>query len=226
MNANASATTAARVVKSQRYFNKASLFVYDWVLYGVISKYAWGSSVKRLDAHYAKYISANHLEVGVGTGYLLNRVVFPSPAPRLALMDLSHECLIKTQRKVQRYQPAIYQQNLLEPINAPPQPFDSIAINYVLHCVPGSFREKQIVFEHLQPLLSSSGALFGTSVLSKDVNKNLLAKPFMWLMNAIGVFNNREDAADELRAGLAEHFEVVEFQVVGVTAFFAVRQRS
>lgn len=212
------------VARSQRYFNPFSLLIYDAVLYGVISKFAWGSSIGRLDAHYRKYASSNHLEVGVGTGYLLDRVRFESTAPRLALMDLSASCLEKTRQKVARYAPEVYTQNLLEPIAHSPAPFDSIGINYVMHCVPGSFAEKGIAFRHLTTLLSDHGVLFGTSVLSESVNKNLLARPFMWLMNAMGVFNNRRDNATELKTALEACGKLVYFEIVGVTAFFALRK--
>ncbi len=135
--------TASRGVRlSQRFFNKTSLFFYDLLLYGVISKYAWGCSIRRLDAHYRQYTSSNHLEAGVGTGFLLNRVAFDAAHPRVALMDLSRECLNKTGRVVARYRPEIYVQNLLEPINPKVARFDSIAINYVLHCVPGRLQGK------------------------------------------------------------------------------------
>jgi hypothetical protein len=215
--------TNQRIKRSQRFFNRASLFVYDLLLYGVISKYAWGSSIQRLDQHYKKYMSLNHLEVGVGTGFLLNRAVFDSAHPRLGLMDLSRECLEKTKRKVARYAPETYVQNLLEPIQYQIDKFDSIGINFVMHCVPGGFKEKGVAFAHLQPLLSENGVLFGTIVLSEDVHKNVLAKPFMWLMNALGVFNNRSDNAQGLEECLESHFQVIEFEIVGVTAFFAVR---
>ena len=213
-----------KVEKSQRYFNKLSLFFYDFLLYGVISDYLWGASVARLDAHYARYASANHLEVGVGTGFLLNRVKFSGP-PRLVLMDLSAQCLEKTGRKVARYAPATYTQNILQPVAHSIGKFDSISVNYVMHCVPGGFADKAIAFSHLAALLAPGGTLFGTSVLSKDVSKNLLARPFMWLMNALGVFNNREDSATDLEACLRAHFRVVQFDIVGVTAFVAVQAK-
>jgi hypothetical protein len=212
------------VARSQRYFNPLSLLIYDAVLYGVISKFAWGSSIGRLDAHYAQYASSNHLEVGVGTGYLLNRIRFGTTAPRLALMDLSASCLEKTRQKVARYAPEVYTQNLLEPIAHSPAPFDSIGINYVMHCVPGSFAEKGIAFRNLTKLLSDHGVLFGTSVLSESVHKNLLARPFMWLMNAMGVFNNRRDNATELKTALETCGKLVYFEIVGVTAFFAIKK--
>lgn len=213
-----------KTARSQQYFNKLSLFFYDAILYGVLSKYAWGSSTERLDAHYARYACANHLEVGVGTGFLLDRVAFPA-ATRLALMDLSPACLAATRRKLARHAPATYVQNILEPVTQQIAPFDSIGVNYVMHCVPGSFQDKTIAFVNLAALLAPDGTLFGTTVLSRDVRKNLLARPFMWLMNALGVFNNRADSARELEAGLRAHFQLVQMEIVGVTAFFAVRAK-
>ena len=218
--------TAKKIDRSQQFFNKGSLFFYDFLLYGVISQYAWGSSIRRLDSHYAKYVGHNHLEVGVGTGFLLNRVVFDSAHPRLVLMDLNRQCLETTKLKVSRYAPETYVQNLLEPIRHKIDEFDSIGINYVMHCVPGSFKDKGIAFAHLRPLLSENGVLFGTTVLSDQIHKNLLAKPFMWLMNSLGVFNNRADNARDLRECLEANFQLIEFEVVGVTAFFAVKNTA
>jgi hypothetical protein len=217
--------TANALARSQRYFNPVSLLFYDFLLYGVISKYAWGASIERLDAHYRKHCSANHLEVGVGTGFLLDRVTFPAPAPRVALMDLSQACLEKTAHRVSRHRPATHVQDILQPIAPGIAPFHSIGINSVMHCVPGAFSGKGAAFGHLAALLAPGGTLFGSTVLSKDVRKNLLARPFMWLMNALGVFNNREDSAQALRRCLDASFDVIEFEVVGVTAFFALRAR-
>ncbi len=225
MNNSVSQPTLEKVDRSQKYFNTLSLFFYDAILYGVISKYAWKCSIDRLDQHYRTYLTSNHLEVGVGTGFLLDRVVFTSAQPRLALMDLSEQCLETTRRKVARYRPDIYRQNLLVPIEHAVAAFDSIAINYVMHCVPGSFKEKGVAFTHLGSLLSADGVLFGTTVLSQGVPKNLLARPFMWLMNALGVFNNQHDNADDLKSCLVKNFEMVHFEVIGVTAIFAVKKR-
>ena len=222
MHSNEREIVALKIARSQQYFNKLSLFFYDALLYGVISKYAWGSSTARLDAHYARYATANHLEVGVGTGYLLDRVRF-CKTPRLALMDLSSQCLAATAHRVARHAPACHVQNILEPVTQQIAPFDSISVNYVMHCVPGDFKKKGIAFVHLAALIAPAGTLFGTTVLSQDVPKNLLARPFMWLMNALGVFNNRADSASDLAASLRAHFQVVQFDIVGVTAFFAIR---
>jgi len=90
--------------------------------------------------------------------------------------------------------------------------------------VPGNFKEKGIAFTHLQALLSENGVLFGTTVLSEDIHQNLLAKPFMWLMNSVGVFNNRSDNARNLKDCLERNLQLIEFEVVGVTAFFAAKK--
>lgn len=221
MSSSQNQSVQLQTARSQQYFNKVSLSFYDALLYGVISQYAWGSSIARLDAHYARYTSVNHLEVGVGTGFLLDRIKFASP-PRLALMDLSEACLEKTRTKVARYKPACYVHNILEPVTQPIDKFDSISVNYVMHCVPGSFWDKAKAFSYLGALLKPGGVLFGTTVLSRGVRKNLLAWPFMWLMNALGVFNNQEDSVLELEAALRANFKVLQFEVVGVTAYFAV----
>jgi SAM-dependent methyltransferase len=219
-------TASLAIKRSQQFFNKRSLLFYDVLLYGVISRYAWGCTLERLDAHYEKYVRHNHLEVGVGTGFLLNRVKFDVSDPRLALMDLSPECLAKTKRRVARYAPDTYIHNILEPIPLKIERFDSIGINYVMHCVPGGFKEKGVALSHLLALLSEEGVLFGTTVLSDNIRKNWLAKPFMGLMNALGVFNNRGDNAEDLFAYLETHFRLVEFEIVGVTAFFAVKRKA
>lgn len=215
--------TERQLQTSQRYFNRLSLQFYDLVLYHFVSKHAWGCSTALLDAHYAQHVSANHLEVGVGTGYLLDRVRFPTPTPRLTLMDFSASCLEKTGKRVARYQPQAVRQNILQPVTADLEKFDSIAINYVLHCVPGSFREKGIAFAHLKPLLNEGGVLFGSTVLAKGVPLNPLARGLLWLFNAIGIFINRDDSLEDLSAALNQNFAEVDLKVVGCTAVFAAR---
>jgi 2-polyprenyl-3-methyl-5-hydroxy-6-metoxy-1,4-benzoquinol methylase len=216
-------TQPSQLIKSQRYFNQVTLFFYDFILYGFISKYAWGCPTETLDAHYANHITANHLDVGVGTGYLLDRLTFPSARPRLALMDLSKSCLTKTLNRLARYNPEIYEQNILEPITMGVNKFDSIGINSVMHCIPGSFKEKGVAFQHLKSLLNDNGVLFGTTVLSKGVTKNWLSRTFMNFFNSIGVFINTADSLDDLTESLKKYFPHVDIAVEGSTAIFAAR---
>nr|WP_139347998.1 hypothetical protein [Nocardia donostiensis] len=43
--------------------------------------------------------------------------------------------------------------------------FNSIGLNLVMHCVPGTFAEKGVAFEHLARVLSDDGVLFGSTIL-------------------------------------------------------------
>ncbi|MET1076455.1 MAG: class I SAM-dependent methyltransferase [Pseudomonas sp.] len=217
------ADARARTRRSQQYFNRFSLFFYDRLLYGLVSRRAWSCPPPELDRHYARSISQNHLEVGVGTGYLLDRATGLGPTPRLALLDLSSSCLEKTARRVARYAPTLYQRNLLEPIVLDAPGFDSIAVNFVLHCVPGGFAAKGVAFDHLKPLLNPGGVLFGATVLNRGVQKKPFARLCLALLNGLGVFNNRADDLHELRACLQRQFSQVEVRVMGVTALFVVR---
>jgi hypothetical protein len=45
-------------------------------------------------------------------------------------------------------------------------------------------------------------------------------------MNYLGVFNTRGDNAEDLRAYLETHFQLLEFELVGVVAFFAVKRKN
>lgn len=78
----------------------------------------------------------------MGTGYFLDHCQFPSAQPRLGLLDLNAHCLAHARQRIARYQPETYQASVLEPLNLNTQPFDSISLNYVLHCLPGSFPGK------------------------------------------------------------------------------------
>lgn len=74
------------------------------------------------------HVSANHLDVGVGTGWFLDKADFPSASPRLALMDLNENCLEAAAQRTSRYDPEVYVANVLEPIEVAVEPFDSVSL--------------------------------------------------------------------------------------------------
>jgi hypothetical protein len=191
---------------SQKYFSPLSLAIYDFVLYRFISKYFWGCSSKSLVSRYHQYAQPKHLEVGVGTSYMLDHY---NPAQiDLTLMDLSEACLIKSNKRLARYQPKLIRWNILDSTAELNEKFDSISLNYVMHCVVGDFSLKSVAFKNLKGLLSDSGILFGVTVL-KTEKSNCLAKTFMWLLSKVGVFNNRNDHLEGLETGLNKYFNYV-----------------
>lgn len=204
---------------SQSYFNPLLLAVYDALVFGFVSKHIWGYPVEALLERYRQLVSDRHLEVGVGTGYLLD-LANPPQGIKLDLMDLSASCLRKSKQRLVRYRPATYRHNVLQPCTRAPVGYRSIGVNYVMHCVPGPYKEKAIAFNHLKGLLASDGILFGSAVMGKHAQARIGAKLFLKLLNATGVFNNDRDEPAALEQGLRRYFRHVEVQVMGATALF------
>lgn len=203
-------------------FNQRMLKYYDWLLEFTCNR-VWRCPIRRTLELYHRHLSSNHLEVGVGTGYFLEHSHFPSPEPRLALLDLSPHCLKRTATRLSRYAPEVYQANALAPIELSVRRFDSIAMNYVLHCMPGALPQKGIAFANLKPLLNASGVLFGSTVLRHGVRCDLGAKAFLRLYNARKVFCNLDDSLADLRQALETTFRNVQIEVVGCVAQFSGR---
>ncbi|HEY0602224.1 MAG TPA: class I SAM-dependent methyltransferase [Herpetosiphonaceae bacterium] len=205
------------------FYSRPVLGMYDRVVLGFSNTYVWKSPTTQILEFYNEHISANHLDVGVGTGYFLDRCRFPSTAPSIVLADLNPNTLAVTAARIARYQPQTCVVNVLESLPLAPHSFDSIGLNYVLHCLPGTMREKQSVFRNLKQLLRPGGVLFGTTILSQGVRVGLLARIFMAVYNEARLFGNREDSLQALERNLEEVFDDYSLYVVGSVAFFAAR---
>ncbi len=197
-------SSANKTRTSQSYFNPFLLLFYDFMLYRFISPYLWGCSSQLLVERYNVLCRNKHLETGVGTGYLLKKC--NAPIEKLGLMDLSQACLDKTARRLSHLKPDVWRRNILTPIEGIDQKYQSLSINYVMHCVPGNYTSKGVAFKHLKTLLLDDGVLFGASVIKTD-QSNFIAKSFMALLNTLGVFNNTKDTVDDLEAELRRHFK-------------------
>lgn len=95
--------TPDQVAAGHAFYTRRSLAVYDLAILGYFSRLAWKCPARRILQHYDAHVTANHLDIGVGTGYFLDRCHFPSP-PRLVLMDPSDACLAKAGERGARYQ--------------------------------------------------------------------------------------------------------------------------
>ena len=215
--------TTEQVEAGQAIYTKRTLAVYDFVVLGVSNRFIWKCSTQALLDHYNKHVTANHLDVGVGTGYFLNRCQFPLPTPRVALMDLNSGALEFASQRIARYKPETYNRNVLEPIPFDGQKFDSVGINYLLHCVPGSIESKSVAIDHLTDLMNPDAVLFGSTLLQGGVRRNWLAKALMDAYNKRGVFSNERDDLEGLKNALAKRLRDVSVDVIGCAALFAGR---
>ncbi len=217
--------TAEEVEAGQAVYSKRTLSIYDVVVLGFSNSYIWKCPSTRLEAHYNMHISANHLDIGVGTGYFLDRCRFPTDTPRVALMDLNTESLGFAANRISRFNPEGYQQNVLEPVAASIAPFDSIGLNYLFHCLPGPIAEKAIVFDHIKPLLNPGARIFGSTILQGDVSRSWAAKRLMAFYNKKGIFSNTRDNLDDLKVALEQRFDNVVVDIIGCVAVFSAVAR-
>ena len=155
--------TPEQVLAGQAVYTRRTLSAYDFMVLGVSNRLIWKCPTQRLVQHYNTHVTGNHLDVGVGTGYFLDTCRFPSPTPRVALMDLNQNTLDVASKRIARYKPKTYRRNVLDPVQLDAALFDSIGINYLLHCVPGTIEAKAVAFDHLKALMEPGAVIFGCS---------------------------------------------------------------
>jgi SAM-dependent methyltransferase len=216
-----SAPTADRIQAGQAVYTPGLLGWYDWLVLGISNRWIWRCPTPRLLELYDRNITGNHLEVGVGTGYFLDRCRWPSPPQRLVLADLNDHCLSATSGRVARYVPETLHHDVFQPLPAEVGRFDSIGLNYVLHCLPGDLSSKAVVFEHLRAALLPQGVLFGATILAEGVPTSFAARRLMAFYRRQGIFGNARDRLSDLRATLTARFAKVDIDAVGCVARFA-----
>lgn len=216
-------TDDKQVEAGQAVYTKRTLRAYDLVVLGLSNKFAWKCPTTRLLDHYNDHVTGNHLDIGVGSGFFLDRCRFPTDSPRLALMDLNADSLQYAARRASRYDPETFQRNVLEPFQLDCDKFDSVGLNYLLHCLPGTLRSKSLAMDHIKKHMNAGGVLFGATLLSTGVRRNVISKRLMSFYNSKGVFTNQEDRLEDLESALRDRFDDVQIEIVGSAALFSAR---
>jgi hypothetical protein len=73
----------------QAVYSRWTLQLYDLYVLGLSCRLAWRCPASALLPHYDAHVSSHHLDVGVGSGYFLDRCRFPVPRPAIVLLDLN-----------------------------------------------------------------------------------------------------------------------------------------
>ncbi len=204
-------------------YSHALLAIYDWYVLGLSNLYAWRCATRHLLALYDECASLRHLDIGIGTGFYLDRCKFPGSSPRITLGDLNPNCIRKVTRRISRYMPASVLMNVFDPKTYPKGRFGSIGINYLLHCLPGPFSRKLEILSSLKPLLAEGGVIFGSTILGTEVKHNFFGRLLMRVYNRKGIFSNYEDNAAELEKALRTVFGNCEIELRGCVALFKAR---
>ena len=209
-----------QVTAGQAVYTERVLGSYDILVLGFSNRFVWKCPTARLLQHYNQHVTANHLDVGVGTGYFLDHCRFPSRAPRIAILDLNRNALDFAARRIARHKPETYLHNVLEAISIDAEKYDSVGINYLLHCLPGPIEAKAVALDHLKALMNPNAVLFGSTLLQGGVPRNWFARRLMGIYNRKGIFSNRNDTLAGLDRALRDRFRDVSVEAVGCAALF------
>jgi SAM-dependent methyltransferase len=223
MSASPSAT---EVDAGQAVYTPLTLALYDVVVLRFSCRFAWRCPSAEMLDFYNRHVGARHLDVGVGTGFFLDKCTWPVAQPEVTLLDLNRHSLDAAATRTRRYRPRVVQASVLDPIELGGSQFDSIAMNFLLHCLPGPAQQKAAtVARHLAPYLMPGGVLFGSTILGVGVRHNPLGRRLMRAYNKKGIFSNVEDDVTGVERGLATALADVHIAVRGTVALFSARKQ-
>jgi hypothetical protein len=212
---------------SIKAYTRLGLHVYDPLIVNLVAPRVWDCSPDALLEHYREHVTSNHADIGVGTGFFLDRCGFDSTQPRLALIDLQSNCLAHAARRLARYRPQTYVRDALRPIEGVPGgPFDSIALGGILHCLAGDLRRKSSVFDAITPLVKAGTKIFGYTLVSDDIPRHVRRRFVHGLLNRLRVVDNTNDRLSDLHHELSARFIDCKVEVVGCMALFSARYPS
>jgi ubiquinone/menaquinone biosynthesis C-methylase UbiE len=208
-------------------YNKNVLRRYDFVL-SVNCRFFWGCDRAEILRRYRAAVGARHLEIGVGSGYCPANTLFPVPEPEIMLVDLNPQTLDFAARRIAHLSPRRVVANALDPLadaGVPVRHFDSVAINLLLHCVPGDLVAKESVLANAAEAARPGGRVVGSTVLSQGVRISAPGRLLMDRLNAKGIFHNDADRLDDLDRLLGKHFNDYDLVVRGSMAMFTAIAR-
>ena len=203
-----------------RIYSPVLLSVYDFLIMKVLTPYVWRCPARHYTDLYRDLMSRNHADIGVGTGYCLDRCGYEPGEVRIGLFDLQKNCLAYTARRIARFEPETYQCDALRPIRSAADRFDSIALGGILHCIPGDLADKGVVFDSIQPLMHARTKVFGYTILNQGIAKTLLSRATYFILQKLKVINGLNDSASQLTRELKKRFRNFDVRVIGCVAIF------
>ena len=211
--------------RGQADYSPILLKLYDPIVIGVLSRVLWRFPVKVLPDLYRSRIRDRHLDVGPGTGYLLDHAGL-ADGSRVTILDPNPNVLRHVARRLRRLDITTIEADVLKPLPVE-GPFDSAALSLVLHCLPGPLARKATAIANIAKVLAPDGVLFGASVLGRSGQHPWLGRQVLALFNRRGAFDNLDDSEAGLRTILEASFERVEMENLGsVVVFSASRPRA
>ena len=207
--------------KGQADYSRLVLRLYDPLVVGLAAKHVWRCPPQPIVDNYRRHIRPNHLDVGPGTGYFLEIAGLPHGAP-VTILDPNPDVLRHSASRLRDLDVTPVEADVLKPLPVP-GPFNSAALNLVLHCLPGPMARKAPAIANVAAVLAPDGVLFGSTVLGEGPRHTRAARWMLAAYNRRGAFDNLGDTEAGVRTILDAAFEQVEVDVVGSVAVFVAR---
>jgi SAM-dependent methyltransferase len=204
--------------KGQAGYNSFMLAIYDPFVLGFMTRAVWRSPMRPVVERYRNHMRRRHLDIGPGTGYFIEKAA-PPPGAEITLLDANKKVLAHSSRRLAALNPSTIEADVMKPLPVDGR-FDSAALNFVLHCLPGPQSSKAVAVRNVAAVLESDGVLFGGTVLGMSERHSRPARAVLRVFNRQGAFDNMGDTADGLRDILNDSFEDVTVDIVGSVALF------
>jgi SAM-dependent methyltransferase len=211
--------------RGQADYGPLLLRLYDPIVIRVLSRAFWRFPPDRLPALYRANIRDRHLDVGPGTGYLLDHSGIPD-GRHITIVDPNPNVLRHATKRLSRLDVTAIEADVLKPLPVE-GPFDSAALCLVLHCLPGPMTRKATAVANIAAVLAPDGVFFGASVLGRSGDHPWLGRRALAAFNRRGAFDNLDDSADGIREILSASFETVQFETFpSIVVFTASTPRA
>ena len=205
--------------RGQADYNPLLLKLYDPIVIGVLSGLFWRFPGDPLIDLYRTNISERHIDIGPGTGYLIDHSGIPDGTP-ITIVDPNPNVLRHASKRLHRLDVTAVEADVLKPLPVE-GPFDSAGLSLVLHCLPGPLTRKSTAIANVAAILVPNGVLFGASVLGRSAEHTWLGRQVLTAFNRRGAFDNLDDSEDGLREILEASFERVEMETFRAIAVFS-----
>jgi ubiquinone/menaquinone biosynthesis C-methylase UbiE len=182
--------------KGQAGYNPL-LAIYDPFVLGFMARVVWRCPTPPVVERYRQHLGHRHLDVGPGTGYFIEQAAPPAEA-EVTLLDPNPNVRARSSRRLAAMHPTTIEADVMKPLPVD-GPFDSAALNFVLHCLRGPQPHKAVANGNVAAVLEPDGVLFGGSVLGTAERHTPQARAILWAFNRKGDFDNLGDTADGLR---------------------------
>ncbi|KAF9774942.1 hypothetical protein IL306_006990, partial [Fusarium sp. DS 682] len=216
-----------------------ALSIYDLYVLRFSARAFWDCSTKKdLRPLFSDNFSKRHVDIGVGTGYFLEKAMHDTHREpkdqHITLVDFSEHPLAAARKRVLSQYPEVdarcVQADAGKPLpdSLQNERFDSASLFLILHCMPGPTTSKAKAINNAKSILTNDGVLVGCTLLGKQWEKTdhgytvkherprgLLCSMALRLYNDRGIFDNWQEDPNVFTQVLEDEFEHVETRLLG-----------